>query len=558
MLDRTEGRAVMKNRVNEIILISKENDWEKFIKSQIINNTNFEIEENYLPKNYLDKLFTELLDTELAEGSYYTFNLNSKIFSKRTVLDLSLVTNDVDKFGELNKVSKFEFRTKEFNEIAKDLKANHSSLVDPLVGIFKGHYRGIADSMPLIAFDAKLGTRSFDAYGRANTYKKAYFTGLLEGLERFHSVGSIHTQAIIASEKELIDSGKAFVPFQKFCHYTWEHYRSRHFELGIYSPEKPIRWINTYSVKEEREILIPEQIAYFSSEQVLIETDEEKYISETSNGTAVGSCWTEAAIAGIFELIERDSFLVYWYTKSSPIKVTNLMECQDKEIKMILGYINMMDYEPHLFDITLESNVPTYWLLLEYKGDDPDALSFYTAAGSNLNPYSAIKSAFVEATTSIKVFKEYMYKKYSIEEMEKLKRDFNEVKKLEDHLYLYSSETMKQYLDFALKTGKNEELKSNMMKRLPDDKEISQSKLLHDIVSRITEDENDIYITDLSTKFLTDIGLSCVKVHIPEYQNIGFGSQYQNVNLERLMNAIKLNNLDGNLDDIYQAPHPFP
>jgi len=551
-------RGIVKNRVNEVIFISTENDWKKFIKNQIIYNTEFDIEENYLPEQHMDNMFISLLENEMEEGFYYTFNLISKLFCKRKVLDLSLTSNDVDKFCELNKVSRFEYRMKEFAEVAKNLEANHSSLVDPLIGIFKGHYRGISDSMPLIAFDAKLGSRDYDAYGRANTYKKSYYTGLLEGLERFHAVGSIHTKAIFSSEKELIESGKAFVPFNEFCQYTDENYLSKHFEFDIYSQDKPIRWINTYSFQENKELLIPEQIAYFSSEQVLIGNQEKKYISETSNGTAVGSCWTEAAIAGVFELIERDSFLVHWYTKSSPVKVMNLKDCEDKEIQMLLGYINMMDYEPHLFDITLESNVPTYWLLLEYKGDDPNSLSFYTAAGSNLNPYSAIKSAFVEATTSIKIFKEYMYEKYSVVELENLKKDFNEVKKLEDHLYLYSSETMRKHLNFALESNFKEDFKKNTMKRLPEKNEMSQSKLLMEIANQITADGKDIYITDLSTRYLSDLGLSCVKVHIPKYQNIGFGVQYQNINLERLVNALKINNLNGSIDEIYHAPHPFP
>ncbi len=87
---------------------------------------------------------------------------------------------------------------------------------------------------------------------------------------------------------------------------------------------------------------------------------------------------------------------------------------------------------------------------------------------------------------------------------------------------------------------------------------MSQSKLLMEIANQITADGKDIYITDLSTRYLSDLGLSCVKVHIPKYQNIGFGVQYQNINLERLVNALKINNLNGSIDEIYHAPHPFP
>ncbi|MBC2080833.1 hypothetical protein HCA99_16500 [Listeria booriae] len=544
-------------KVGKTILVSTEEDWKNCIHNLIDSKKQFGITNNPI-LNDIEQDFVCLIKDIIENGIYYTFDLDSLYITKRYTLNTQISTTSNETNPEL--ISTNNFRSLGLNEVQHRLNKYFTSLVDPQIGVFNGHYRGIADSMPLIAFDGKLGSRDYDAYGRANTYRDSYYTGILEALERYHGLGSLTVKSVIKTENELDMAGESFVPFKKFYHYDTFNFEQTHFDFPIYSSCKHLSWVKTYSIFENKSVLIPEQIAYFSFEQLENAKNEPRYISETSNGTALGSNWYEASIAAILELIERDSFLVHWYTKSKPKILNDNMNIDDQEIQMILGYLEYVDYKTHIFDITLETGIPTYWILLEYKGEDDTALSFYTAAGSNFNELKAIKSALIEASTSIKVFKEYMSAKYTDEELGLLRQDFFQVKQLEDHLYLFSDNSMRQYLDFAL--IKPEEISFN--DSIARHKNIfcfsgsNQKELFEALIGRINIVTKNIYITDLSTIFLNKMGFSCVKAHIPDFQNIGFGMQYQNINKDRLQQALAQNNLDGNLKEIFDCPHPFP
>lgn len=544
-------------KVGNTIIVSTEEDWKNYIHNIINSKKQLEITKN-TPINDIEQDLVDITKNLIEYGIYYTFDLNSLNITKRYILNTKILTTS--KIAESESINANDFRSLESIEIQQRITKYFTSLVDPKIGVFNGHYRGISDSMPLIAFDGKLGSRDYDAYGRANTYKDSYYTGILEALERFHGLGSSTVKSVVKTENELESEKKAFIPFKKFYHYDVFNFEQKYFDFPIYSLNKQLSWVKTHSVFEKKSVLIPEQIAYFSSEQIVNARNEPRYISETSNGTALGSNWYESSIAAILELIERDSFLVHWYTKSKPKLIIDNMNINDQEIQMILGYLEYIDYKTHIFDITLETGIPTYWILLEYKGEDDKALSFYTAAGSNFNELKAIKSALIEASTSIKVFKEYMSIKYTDEELSLLQKDFFQVKQLEDHLYLFSDNSMRQYLDFALIKPNEISFDDSIEKhkKIFSFFGLNQKELFESLVERIKIITKNIYITDLSTNFLNEIGFSCVKAHIPDFQNISFGMQYQNINKNRLQQALNQNSLNGNLKEILKCPHPFP
>ncbi|NGZ75304.1 YcaO-like family protein [Saccharibacillus alkalitolerans] len=553
----------MFNKVREMVVVSEAEGWNGYIASRLADNTEFEIEEwDEGGLGRLDLDMTRALAESAGPETYGVYDLIGKRIEIRSLLDhapLDTRAAGADEPDDSGSVTFEQFRSRDFRSVVEAIEPYRSSLVHPLFGIFKGHYRGIADSMPLIAFDARLGTRSYDAYGRSSSYEESYYTGLLEALERFHGAAPQNADFIRMSESELEEEGTRYVPMRHFCRYTEKQYGMSAFAFGRYSPEKRIKWRKAYDYGQSCEVLVPEQIAYFSSEQLDRFDPEPRYVAETSNGTAIGSSWEEAAVASLMEVIERDAFLVHWYTKSSPVRLEGAERYSDPEIRLMIAYLEAMDYRTHLFDITLDSGIPAYWVLLEYRGEDPDCLAYYTAAGASPNPVSAIRSALVEASTSIKVFKAYMYAKYSKEELEELQRDYANVSRLEDHLYLYSSSAMKEHLLFALETERTEELERNVVRRrLGNGEKLGRRELLDRLLKPLLPNHPEIYISDLSQKFLGEMGLSCTKIHIPSMQNIGFGMQYQNINLERLEQATRLNGLDGNMRLADSIPHPFP
>ncbi len=440
------------------------------------------------------------------------------------------------------------FRKDTLEHVAARVEQMRSSLLHPIVGVFKNHYRSTSDCMPMIALEGHLGKRDFDAYGRQSTYRKAYYTALLEGLERTHGIAPQYSDARFSSEKAL---GKTpHLSLNQWLYYSEAAYDQPAFELSRYTEETVIPWHRVQCLNTHQTYWVPEECIYFSSEAVRF---HERHLYESSNGMALGSTTEEALLSGLLEVVERDSFLVHWYLEKAPVRLERVDLLNHMNINMMLAYLKHFGYRTHIFDITLESKIPSVWVLLEcldYNAEDK--LCFYTAGGADFVLENAIESALVEAATSIKVYNRHLKKKFKGKNIADYLNNYEKVTHLEDHIFLYSSKAMRPALAFALDTPHSAEAVTR--KHYYDAhhaENLTQTALVETVVQRLAPQHPAVLYKDLSSKWLNDMGLSCVKVMIPSMQNIAFGHQYRNVNRQRLLQV-------ENTASFNTVPHPFP
>lgn len=459
-------------------------------------------------------------------------------------------------YHSVSKISWPNYRQHEFEELVDLLSQNLQGLLHPVFGVLKNHYIGTSDVMPLVALEGKFGSRTFDAYGRHSTYRTSYYTAILEGLERVHGIAPFHQKSIQISENKLKDIGDKFLSLHDLINYSNEEYENPNFTLEEYDCDKEILWVETKELTTDEKYYIPEQVVYFSTELVNQQT---RHLYESSNGMAIGSSWEEAIISGLLEVIERDSFLSHWYLKKSPIRIENINELNSLTINMMLKYLSSIGYKAHLFDVSLESAIPSIWVLLESKdNNDGRKLAYYTAGGSNFDFTRAIESALIEASTSVKVYNRLLNSEYSESMVNELIKDFGRVKRLEEHIYLFSSSQMSSQLSFAIQTPYKENARDLKKKYETLNKELqssSQKELLEKIIKRVGSTHKNIFVTRLTSPSLLEMGLECVKVTVPSMQNISFGHQYKNINLLRLS---QVSGKDIVNIEVNHTPHPFP
>lgn len=84
--------------------------------------------------------------------------------------------------------------------------------------------------------------------------------------------------------------------------HTNEHYNRDGFPFKPFDPDYEQNWVWGYSLSQNRTILVPESIAYYSLGH------RDAYVYETSNGCAIGGSLEEAIFHGILEVVERDAF----------------------------------------------------------------------------------------------------------------------------------------------------------------------------------------------------------------------------------------------------------
>ena len=101
------------------------------------------------------------------------------------------------------------------------------------------------------------------------------------------------------------------------------------FPFKPFNPDRPIDWVWGYSFLQERPILVPELLAYYSL------GCGEGFVYETSNGCALGGSLEEAIFYGIMEVVERDSFLMTWYAKLALPRL-DPYSANDQELQLMI------------------------------------------------------------------------------------------------------------------------------------------------------------------------------------------------------------------------------
>lgn len=469
--------------------------------------------------------------------------------------------------NEKCKVTLSNLRCKNLSEIIS--KIDHDkSIMDIDCGIVNSHYRDSASrALPLVGFKSNSYNKRINSFGRTYDYTTSFYIGLLEALERYSNAFPYRYPEYFKSEEEMEESELDFLPLDHFSHHD---FNLKNITIPKLDRSTRINWIKVNSLKEKKEVLIPEQVVYFDSQEYYRDIKSQYYegnrfIYESSNGGALGSCYEEALLYGIFEYVERDSFLVYWYNMLPPTRlILDFNNMRSKYIQLYVGFLESIGYRLYCYDITLESKIPSIWVLIEYMGNDENNIAFYTAAGSNLNPEKALESALIECVTAIDTFQKNFEDEEKQRRRKKLLSDFTNVIQLQDHLLLYSNKEMRPYLEFALNTDKvcnfTEQFSSYYNgKDLFIGKTIKET--LNNIIDQILMYHEEILVADTSNPNITKVGLTNIKVIIPSMLTMTFGHQNRRVNVDRIKKAPVINNLrkyEIDVAQINKVPHPFP
>ena len=162
-----------------------------------------------------------------------------------------------------------------------------------------------------------------------------------------------------------------------------EQYEKPHFPFKKFHPDAPMDWVWGYSFLQERPILVPELLAYYSL------GCGEGFVYETSNGCALGGSLEEAIFHAIMEVVERDSFLLTWYAKL-PLPRLDLRSANDKELQLMVDRIQeVAGYDLYFYNSTMEHGIPSVWAIA--KNRRSKGVNLICAAGANPDPIKGRK-----------------------------------------------------------------------------------------------------------------------------------------------------------------------
>lgn len=428
---------------------------------------------------------------------------------------------------------------------------------DTTTGVFSHFYREyLSSNIPAYGLEMKLAENYTEAgFGRAYSRKRAEDICRLEAIERFCGCFNRKTESkIYGSYEEFKDIAVNPETLGLHSIEEWEHPAYR---IKKYSESLPIYWKWVYSVKQKKKVLIPEQSIYYG-DNFFRKTGSNRFVYESSNGMALGTTFEEAALHGLFEVIERDNFLCEWYNRF-PLQEIDINSTSLTELKELAFLLKQNGIELRLFDISMELKIPTVWALI-YNINDDAGMKCYNAAGSNFIPEKALESAALEVLTSLPIYdKQIKESKEMTERVNMLISNPQAVTEFHDHVLYYSSKENAKVLEFALKTDNIKPINA-VFKSYYEGNKYKNTYLnedLEELLDNVLNHYDDVYIVDLTPSLVEKKELSVAKVIVPGMLPISFGQQYKRVINERLVDERLRRGLSP-VFDINLNPHPFP
>lgn len=347
--------------------------------------------------------------------------------------------------------------------------------------------------------------------GRSHSYAQSDLTAMLEGLERYCGQEPRGKKTVCSGSYRSL-AEQALDPVQAGL-YDRKQYELPDFPFEPFDPDAELDWVWGYSFMRQRPILVPLYLAYYSGYL------GGGFAMEGSNGCALGGSLEEAILHGLFEVAERDAFLIAWYARL-PLPRLDPESADDPELSLMLDRLRATDgCEVQLFNMTMENGIPAIWAIA--RSLRPGTLNLLCAAGAHLDPLRAAKSA-VHELAGMLPFVRRMFEE-NREETERLYEEPERVERMEDHVLLYGLPQAEKRLRFLLRPVRPARTFGDAFGGKIASSSADLTDDLRDVLERFHRQKLDVIVIDQTSPELARCGLHCVKVLVPGMLPMTFG-----------------------------------
>lgn len=382
------------------------------------------------------------------------------------------------------------------------------------------------------------------SYGSDPVNEVALSKAIGEGLERYFFLWQKFNshKSIQSTYGNLQKKGHdAYYPSQ-FHTYTVNQIEENNFPCV--KTNTVLEWVTGVNLITGKSAYIPKQLISRTAQRELSKT--EGVIHEITSNGAAGWFTKEGAITrGIFELVQRDTFLVAWLTHKQ-FDAIDIRTIQSPEIKKLIEGIQNAKVKLCILNGENEFKLPTAIVLVTDTCFEEEQVSvtahtdatFEKALLSALYevyPYFFQKNKFILASG----FKPFISKEITRTERINLWRGREASVRLEK---LYSGNTIsaQEIYPFDIQSE-------------------SEKEILDNVVSRFGKlgEEFTPYYYEVQNPFLKKIGYNVVKSFVPSLFPFYLSEHLATIASKRL-GTFTLSNHDDVLKAINTYPHPFP
>ncbi len=356
----------------------------------------------------------------------------------------------------------------------------------------------------------------------------AELKAIMEGVERFYS-GVLPKEKIF--ESKLIDINNLLFDSTQLVFYLKKQYR-KNLIIRPFSERRKYFWNKATIFPGEKTTFVPIDLIYYPIEK--------KYAPNpltvaNSNGVASGFSYNDALMRGLYEVIERDAFMIVWLNRLSLPKID--LKSLSRSFQLRVHRIESLGLKVHLIDITLDT-IPIIMAIAENKNNPVILLG----AAANLNIQRSIDKALSEIEQAV-------YWEYRDDSKPPKVNNPQAVKKVKHHSSLFRNIKFAKEAEF-LWQGTTQILKK---------KNTDNKKSLKDLVEILISKNNKIIVVDMSPKDLSELGVVVLRSYILGFVPISFGYGLEPLGFDRIKKVPQDLKLKINpWTSFPPLPHPFP
>ena len=391
---------------------------------------------------------------------------------------------------------KLEDLFSEVTGLVNYIAETENSLSDPDVFVLASN---LCDTTK-IAFSNIVGS---NGSGAGITYKEAYNSTLGECAERY-SLSVMDKRNLIFGSYSILNKKYDLVNPKDWNLFSDEQFSKIPFVK--FTESTKISWVLSSDLINKKEIYVPACAVYLPFVVPFPDEEEVVLYPSVSTGASCDNDINHAILKGIYELIERDTFIIVWRNK---LKIPQINI--DEKSNFYSNFIEIFKRKNlhfKLFYTKLELNIHSvFGLLYKYNKDDEEPEVY---CGGSCHHYieTAIQKTLLEIVQGLK------WGEFSKNEIFEVNENFSNINSFKDRMLLYSSGKFNKAFDF---------LNSTPVINLSDIKDqdlSSTNENLKHILKELKTNKLDCYVSDVTSIDIRQCNLNVVKVLIPQFETM--------------------------------------
>jgi ribosomal protein S12 methylthiotransferase accessory factor len=425
-------------------------------------------------------------------------------------------------------------------------------LVSPRVGLIKHLTRAVRranEPTPPIIYYGQLSHFDFrtpqtaerSVAGKGATEEEAIQGAIGEAVERYCGA---HANTKYFRRARWADVKDNAVSPEECVLYSERQYSGKEFPYLPWNPEIEIDWMPARELPGDREVYAPAALIYTSYEPTIA---EEYLCPPSSNGLAAGSGLEMAVRNALYELIERDGFLVHWFNRL-PSPEIDLSSANDLSINIKRHY-ERFGVETRIFNLT--TDLPIYVMMAVSLGSDAETPAALIGLGCSPDPKIAVQKALFE----ICQIRPGSIDRYLKDKPHEKLKNYSDIHTLDEHHAYFMDVANLHELTFWLEGDRKMSLDA-----LPDNSKGSPGADLAACTEALTKAGCRVIYSDLTTPDVAQYGLKVVRAIATGLQPIHFGYGVERLGGKRLYEVPqRMGYLDRVVaeDSLNLCPHPL-